>query len=467
MKKTFLALLLLFISIFKINAQLSSAFTNRLQFVLDSVCSRYNIKGASAAVLVPNTGVWKGTHGESYAGQPITSDMLFGINSNTKTHVATLMLRLQELGYVNINDTIGTWIQNQPYINGQITIKQLLNHTSGLYSFTGTMDFWDSCFNDPTHIWQPEQILQFVYTPYFAPGAGFHYSNTNYLLAGLIIKQIMGQPLSTSLENYVFTPAAMSNTIFFPEETSTAPTPHIWSTWFDTGEQQDVMATYGYVNNALYSMSYGAGAIMTTAEDNVQFWHKLISGQIINSTSLNEMMQYVYIGTSQGHPVGYGLGIFRYQNLPLYNGHTIYEHGGTNMGSINENSVDSVTGVTISVLTNQDSLDNNILFAYVLPALHKVTMQMSPTDLVNINSSNTETHIYPNPVSDELNIELTSNRDLAELAIYDMSGRKLIKRDIQGDFEKVSTSNIPAGIYLLNLSSNGKMIHTQKIEIIH
>lgn len=467
MKKTFLASLLLFISIFKVNAQLSSDFTNRLQFVLDSVCSRYKIKGASAAVLVPNTGIWKGTHGVSFAGHPITSDMLFGINSNTKTYVSTLMLRLQELGYVNINDTIGTWIQNQPNISGQITIKQLLNHTSGLYSFTDTMAFFDSVFNDPTRIWQPEQVLQFVYAPYFAPGTNFHYSNTNYLLAGIIIKDIMSQPLSTSLSTYIFNPAGLLNTIFFPEQNTNATIPHIWSLWTQVGYMEDLITTYSYSHNAMFSASYGAGAIMTTAEENTIFWHKLISGQLINATSLNEMMQFVHIGTSNGQPVGYGLGIFHYLNHPLYSNHTIYEHGGTNMGFINENSVDSVTGITISVLTNQDSLLNNYLFAYVMPALHKVTMQTPPTDVVNINGINTEIHIYPNPASDELNIELINKQDQAELALYDMNGRNVIKRDIHGDFEKVSTSNLPAGIYLLTLSSNGKMIHTQKIEIIH
>jgi D-alanyl-D-alanine carboxypeptidase len=467
MKKISLVVLVFLLSAFRLNAQLSTAFTDRLQFVLDSICNHYNIKGASAAVLVPNAGLWKGTHGESGTGQPITTDMLFGINSNTKTYVSTLMLRLQELGYINMNDTIGTWIQNQPNINGQITIKQLLNHTSGLYSFTDTSAFFDSCFSDPARIWQPEQMLQFVYAPYFAPGTGWHYSNTNYVLAGLIIKQIMNQPLSASLSAYVFNPAALSNTIFFPQQTSTAPGPDLWSTWFSGSYLEDIMTTYGYENNAMFSMAYSAGAIMATAEDNAQFWHKLISGQIINATSLNEMMQYVDIGISYGRPVGYGLGIFRYQDMPIYmyGGHTIYEHGGTNMGFINENCVDSVTGVTITVLTNQDSIDNSILFANVMPALHKVTMQMSATAVESASIKEQDIHVYPNPGSDIIYVRVDNNDKPLVLDLYDMYGRKVISKTFQGSTEKIIASQLSVGNYIITITTNGNLVHTQKLQI--
>jgi len=462
MKKIFLATLFLFISILNTNAQLSSAYTNRLQFVLDSVCNKFNIKGASAALLVPNIGIWKGTHGESYAGDPITSDMLFGIGSNTKTHISALMLRLQELGYVNISDTIGTWIQNQPNISGQITIQQLLNHTSGLYSFTDTSVFWDSVFNDPAHVWQPEQALQFVSTPYFAPGTSWHYSNTNYLLAGLIIKQIMGQPLSLSLQNYLLTPVGLSNTIFFPEQNSSAPMPHIWSTWFGAGNLEDVMATYGYSNNSLFSLAYGAGAIMQTAEDNAQFWHKLISGQIIDTSSLNEMMQFIPIGISLGHPVGYGLGIFRYENF--FSGHTIYEHGGTNMGFINENLIDSVTGTTISVLTNQDSINNDILFLDVVAALHKVSQQMSPTDIQEILGTQMGIHIYPNPASGILNVDIANNSAPIQLSLYDIVGRNIVNKEMTTS-QKLDISRFTPGMYLLKMTSNGNMVYSATVRI--
>jgi len=466
MKKLLVALLLL-VSTVTANAQLSTAFTDRLQFVLDSVCTRLNIKGVSAALLVPGAGTWTGTHGESYAGHPITSDMLFGINSNTKTYISTLMLKLQELGYVSVDDTIGTWIHGQPNINGQITIKQLLNHTSGLYSFTDTAQFWDSVWNDPTRIWMPEDVLQFVYAPNFAPGASWSYSNTNYLVAGLIIKQIMGQPLSASLSNYIFSPAGLTNTVFFPEEAPTATVPHIWSVWFSGSYQEDVITTYAYSHNAMFSMSYGAGAIMSTAEDNASFWHQLISGQIIDTSSLNEMMQYIYVGNSLGHPVGYGLGIFRYQDMPLFSGHTIYEHGGTNMGFINENCVDSVTGVTISVLTNQDSLDNNMLFVYIMPALHNVSEQMPAVNKVPVQAGNKEIRIFPNPASDQLSVEIPGNTGQLKLSISDMSGRDLVSNALDGNALQIATSGLPEGSYVLTISSDKGTLKTQKVTIVH
>jgi D-alanyl-D-alanine carboxypeptidase len=178
---------------FSLHAQISPLFTAHFQHIVDSVCKKNNIKGVSVAILIPGDGIWTGVYGESHAGVPITTDTYFPIGSNTKTFTASILLKMQENGMLSLDDTIGTWLQNIPNVNGQITIRQMLNHTSGLYSYTDTSAFFTAMNSDYHHIYQPEDMLQYISTPVFAPGTKWEYSNTNFLLAGLIIKQVLGQ----------------------------------------------------------------------------------------------------------------------------------------------------------------------------------------------------------------------------------------------------------------------------------
>jgi len=446
-------------------AQLSGTYTSRLQFVLDSVCNRYHIKGTSAAVLVPGIGIWKGVNGIASPGHNVTSDMLFGIGSNTKTYMSCIMLKLQEMGKVNLDDTIGTWIQGWPNISGQITIRQCMNHTSGLYSYTSNADMNDSILADFTRIWKPEEVLSLVKAPLFAPGTNWSYSNTNYLIVGIIIKQIMAQPVNITLRDFIYTPQGLHNTILFTADATTATIADPWSRNLGTTDLEDLITTFGYSNNALFSMASTAGAIMQTAEDNAIFWHQLISGNIINNTSVNQMFQFVHIGYSgvgAGRDIGYGLGIFRYQNY--MNGHTIYTHGGTNVGYVNENMVDSVTGVAISVLTNQDSISNPDLMNDLEKALHKVTITVSPTEVAEVSKPNLS--VYPNPASNYIVVSLDNISHPAQLSIHDMNGKCLITHEIKENKTTISTQELIPGLYIVQLMNNGAVIADQKIQVI-
>src|SRR6185295_5138926 len=104
-----------------------------LQDTLDTyVASSSNIKGMSAAVYLPGQGIWQGAAALSYTGQPITTDMEFGIASNTKVFVSAAMLILQENNILSLDDSLHTWLPTYPNINPDISIRQLLNHTSGV-----------------------------------------------------------------------------------------------------------------------------------------------------------------------------------------------------------------------------------------------------------------------------------------------------------------------------------------------
>lgn len=453
MKKLLLSALLFCLSLPTLHAQLSPAYAARLQTVFDSVCNRYHLKGASAAVLVPGAGTWKGVFGESHAGAPITSGMLFGIGSNTKTYVAALMLDLQEDGLLSLNDTVGKWLQNKPHINGQITIRQLLNHTSGLFNYTEHPDFSDSMEADFTRVWQPEEVLQFVDAPLFAPGTSWSYSNTNYLVAGLIIKAVMNQPFEVTLRSRFLAPHGLSNTVYFPHEPANAPVPHAW--YYTGSSQIDLMDVFGYDNTSNFSLAGTAGAIMATAEDNVQFWSKLISGQLITPASFNEMQQLIPLNSN----TGYGLGIFRIRG---FNARTIYSHGGTNIGYINENLADSLSGVCISVLTNQDSISNNTLLYSVIRALHRVTVN-PPTAVAAVATD--RLRVYPVPATDYIYVAGLTGAAL-QCGLYDAAGRLVASGTMNGGNGRLEVAAVPAGVYTLRLSDATGVVQARPVQVV-
>jgi D-alanyl-D-alanine carboxypeptidase len=112
--------------------------------------------------------------------------MLFGTGSITKNFVAALTMKLAEEKILTLDDPLSDWLPAYPYIDGRITIRQLLNHTSGHYMFWDNDSLWDELNKDRTIIWTPEEILAYIREPYFVPGEGWHYSNTNYLLMAMI-----------------------------------------------------------------------------------------------------------------------------------------------------------------------------------------------------------------------------------------------------------------------------------------
>ncbi|MBS1771383.1 MAG: serine hydrolase [Bacteroidetes bacterium] len=456
MKKALFIILFFSFAASNVHAQIPPAIANHLQYMLDSFCKKRNIKGASAAVLVPGMGIWKGASGLSYDGVPLISDMWLPIGSNTKTYTAAIILKLQEEGKLSLDDTIGKWLQNIPNVNGQITIRQMLNHTSGLYNYTNNSAFFTAMNSDYTKVYQPEDMLVFIGAPSFAPGAGWEYSNTNFLLAGLIIKKILNEPFHTTVRSKILTPQGFSNTIVFPQETPNGTVPHGWTE--DNGHLIDMQATYNWENTAFLSMASSAGAIVSTAEDNVKFWDALMTGKIINSTSLSQMMTTVSIGNG----ASYGLGVFRYAGI---NGHTGYCHGGTCFGYINENFRDSVNGICITALSNQDSVYNNLLFNYVVVPMHKYLLNLPPAGITNVDEFPTM-RIYPNPANNNVNIQISNLQHSSQIEVYDMTGRMVEHSVIDNGNNTIDLSSLAAGTYITRIKDNNRVLLTDKLQIV-
>jgi D-alanyl-D-alanine carboxypeptidase len=441
MKKLLLSLLLCIGLLSSASAQITPTIDARLQFILDSVCTVHRIKGASAAVLLPNAGIWKGVHGVSTDSQPMTSDMMLGLGSNTKTYISTLMLKLQENGLVDLDDTIGTWMQGNPYINGQITIRQLLNHTSGIYSYTSNPNFNNDIISDFTAYWPPEKMLDYIDAPLFNPGTNWSYSNSNYLIAGLILKAILAEPISISIRSMILQPQNLNNTYLFPEEAPVGPMANIWTINFMQPYLEDIITEYDYNHNAVMSSAWAAGGMIATAEDNVLFWSKLMNGQIINSSSLQQMKTFRQISGTKA----YGLGVFR---TKFFNGRTVYGHGGTNLGYINENIFDSINGACISAMTNQDSISNSIILSRIVGALHRAVIANPLAVQSDATTANVE--VFPNPVHDHLTIRVADGENIA-VEMYDALGKKVFTVQRSDSEIIIPVNDLSPGVYMLHV----------------
>jgi D-alanyl-D-alanine carboxypeptidase len=160
---------------------------DQMQKVLDRGLDRYDVRGVSAAVIFPDGKIWTGVSGISHDTVTIKPDMLFAIGSITKNVVAALTLKLNEEGILSLEDPLSKWLPSYPNVDDRITIRQLLNHTSGLYMFWDNQQIWDELKRDRTKVWSHEEVLSYLKDPCFAPGKGWRYSNTNYLLLAMII----------------------------------------------------------------------------------------------------------------------------------------------------------------------------------------------------------------------------------------------------------------------------------------
>ncbi|MGG1288185.1 serine hydrolase domain-containing protein [Bacillus wiedmannii] len=254
--------------------------------------------------------------------KPMKTDFRFRIASVTKTFTATVVLQLAGENRLNLDDSIEKWlpgvIQGNGYDAKQITIRQILNHTSGIaeYSRTKEADF----FKNRNKSFTAEDLVKLGLSlpPDFAPGKGWSYSNTGYVLLGILIEKVTGNSYAEEIENRIIEPLELSNT-FLPGNSSVIPgTNHARGYFQPDGASELKDITY-------YNPSIGssAGDMISTADDLSKFFSYLLSGKLLKEQQLKQMLTTVPTGSAE--IVGYGLGIYE-TRLP--NGVSIWGHSG-------------------------------------------------------------------------------------------------------------------------------------------
>lgn len=198
------------------------ALRSRLQARLDSVHAAGRFPGATFAVALPNGGSLALSVGlaDTVLRTPMRPDSRMLAGSVGKTFFAALALQLVDEGRLDLDAPISNWLGDEPWFarlpNGSdITVRQLMTHTSGLvrYEFDGAVT--DKLTAEPDHVWTPEERVSYILDtePPFAAGAGWEYSDTNYIVLGMILERITGEALYPQIARRVIDPLGLPNTV--------------------------------------------------------------------------------------------------------------------------------------------------------------------------------------------------------------------------------------------------------------
>ncbi|MFF1797472.1 serine hydrolase domain-containing protein [Kitasatospora sp. NPDC058263] len=234
----------------------------------------------------------------------------FRMGSNTKTMMATLVLQLAAEGRLTLDDPVQRWLPGRVPDGGAITLRMLLNHTSGLFNYTEDPSF--SFDEDPAALqqwldvgrWRPYAPGELVglaaqHPPYFAPGQGWHYSNTNYVVIGMLIERLTGRGWADEVQRRIIRPLGLTGTSM-PLNSPFVPGPHAHGYYKLASGPADVTLLDP-------SMAGASGAGISTTTDLARFVSALLGGRLLAPAQLAEMKRT----TPQSGPAEYGLGLQR------------------------------------------------------------------------------------------------------------------------------------------------------------
>ncbi|GLY05440.1 serine hydrolase [Actinoplanes sp. NBRC 101535] len=261
-------------------------------------------------------------------GRTLNGREQFEIGSNTKTFMAALTLQLVDQRKVDLDASVERYLPGVVPNGRAITVRMLLNHTSGLFNYTSDPDFFTDMEKDPQRVLTSKELLEVAFRndPTFAPGAGWSYSNTNYILTGMILEKLTRTSLPDLVQQRIARPLGLTKTYFAdPRATSTGRGyAHGYAVRFAGGEPE-------YTDTSSWPIGgWGgaAGAIISTQEDLATFFAALMRGELFSQRQLAQMKTTVEIPESFGMPGGYGLGLFRKDTACG----TVWGHGGDTMG---------------------------------------------------------------------------------------------------------------------------------------
>lgn len=270
---------------------------NKLQQIMNTYKDSLKSYGVVALVGV-NDKIETGQIGFSYPGHPINSNQLFAIGSITKNFIAVTVLKLQEQKLINIDDHIGKYIElNNKFIDTSISIKQLLNHSSGLKEYSDP-EFINRYLLNPKLVFSDKDIIGQIDTIGFVKGEKHEYCNTNYFLLGLIIEKIKDKPLSIVLDELIIKPYHLSNTYTYLSK-------DIPNFAHPIQNNHDLIDFLPFLT--ITNQGKGVGQMVSCAADLYSYFHLLfVEKKILSEKSLQVMLSF-----EQGDGEEYGLGIFR------------------------------------------------------------------------------------------------------------------------------------------------------------
>jgi D-alanyl-D-alanine carboxypeptidase len=329
------------------HAALGAETARALQQSLDHARAYLAEPGAVVLVEAPDGSQWAGASGiahidgvkddaagGSWLGPAIEPKMHLRIASITKTFTATALLQLVGEGKCRLDDTINDILGNIVPGSHEITLRMLLNMTSGLYNYVAYDEFFGNLLSNPLRSYNPRELIAIANEAsgdklVFEPGSGWSYCNTNYILLGMMIEKLSGQPYHRAVSQRILEPLGMGNTLMPPPEQVDLPSPFAHGYFFPG----DSINQFQDITMQSPSAAWAAGGMISTAQD-MAIWAKaLAKGTLLKEPQRKEMFSWV--PADQHHEFQrYGLGVSMYYgavghigSIPGYRTAIYHYHG--------------------------------------------------------------------------------------------------------------------------------------------
>jgi D-alanyl-D-alanine carboxypeptidase len=291
-----------------------------IQKQLDGLTAQYEFPAALATVTDANGKTTSQTAGTAELGKhvPVPKNGQVRAGSNTKAFVAAVVMQLVAEGKVELDKPITHYLPGA-IKDDRVTVRQLLNHTSGLANYTQYMGL--DKFEEVRHrYYEPRELLDIAnaQAPTNEPGAKFKYSNTNYVLLGLLIQKTTGRPVAENVDQRVIRKLNLRDT-YWPnqgDQTVRGKHPHGYARTSNGVED---------VTELDPSWGWAAGQIISTTKDLNAFYRALLKGDLVPDAQLKEMQKTVDTAGEMWPGAEYGLGI---ASSPLTCGGRYWGHGG-------------------------------------------------------------------------------------------------------------------------------------------
>ena len=369
MKKVSLLFATAILFIFCATAQahyLGNTTAEELLSILEAARHAHHIPGIAAAIITEDNQTWEGSVGYADLDQQtqVVPETLFSVGSITKTFIAALTMKCIEYGLLTLDDTVDMWLPDLPNparytVHPSITIRQLLNHTSGIFNYTDRLLPWLVLAINAEHHWTHDEVLRLIGRPYFNPGEGWHYSNSNYYLLGMILEKASEQQITTLLHDELLDPLGLTATFLDAAE----EVPFSIAKGYQYRGGKAVLDPLSVHRTGTYSYAWTAGALVSRPTDIARFLHGLFSNRVVSPSSLTAMRDTVQTGADT---IEYGLGIMKIAS-PLYG--TIWMHGGMINGYTATFWYIAQAHITIAVTANLSSANVDAVAAELLNAV--------------------------------------------------------------------------------------------------
>lgn len=447
------------------NAQeVPEVLANKLNATLDSMWLVIDNKSLSAAMQFNDAAVWEDAAGYSVLTPEVevTTAHKYEIGSITKTLTGACVLQLVDEGILHLDDSVFTWLDPIPFVDSTITIRQLLQHKSGLYEVLSNADFQPTLLLDQDSIWQAKDVINTFIQPAFdVPGSTWSYCNTGYFMLGMIIEAATGNPFYEEIRTRFLDPLAL-NSVGIPSfETYTGPIAHVWLDITGDGVTDD--AHFFYYNwLSLNSAVAAAGGYYSTPEDITRWMRSYLRGDLHSPAILAEAESTV---TAPGLPGTYGLGLI----AKTFLGYQVYGHGGDLAYSANSWYFPEFD-LSITVMNNDAE--------FISWDLEPVTIALLQTYLdwkatLNIGQQTNEiaVDITPNPFVSQLELTVNALTPLEEMevTIFNLLGQSVFSQElasIASGEQQIQLSipeQLPSGAYMIVVKSNQQKIYSDKL----